>query len=88
MPRCSAGTDLRAEPVEERAERADAERRVAQPLREAAHEPDGGRRAERGQKVMVDTIPEAGVADLVQALELVERHRASVGHQQTVECDS
>ena len=49
----------------------------AEELREAADEPDGRRGAERGEVVLIDAVAQAGVADLVQAEELVQAERAA-----------
>ena len=57
----------------------------AEQLRQAADEADGAGGAERGPVVVVHLVAQPGVADLVQAAELVERHGAAVGHQEPVE---
>ena len=61
--------------------------RAAEELRQAADKAHRCRRAERGPVVVVDAIAQTGVADLIQPLELIERTRAAIRHQQAVEGD-
>jgi hypothetical protein len=55
---------------------------------EAAQGADRERRTEHLQVVAVDAVLEPGLADLVQALELLERERAAIGQHQPMETDS
>ena len=60
----------------------------ANPLGQAADQTHGAGRTERRQEVLIHLVSKSGVADLVQAEELVEAMSASVGHQQPVKSDS
>ena len=62
----AASDDDRSVPI------AAAEAGTSEVLREAADQANGRRRAERRQVVVIDLVAQAGVADLVQAQELVE----------------
>ncbi len=48
---------------------------------------DGERHTEDAEIVVVDLVPQAGVADLVEPLELVEADGISVRHEQAMEHD-
>ena len=74
---CIAGLRRRVADAAGDDDRAVARRRCRSPALprycdEAADQPNGRRRAERGQVVLIDLVAQAGVADLVQADELVE----------------
>ena len=56
----------------------------ANPLRQAADEPDRGGRSERGPVVMVDLVAQARIADLIESQKLIEAQRAAVWHQEPV----
>ena len=58
--------------------------RAANPLRQAADEPDRGGRSERRPVVMVDLVAQARIADLIESKKLIEAQRAAVWHQEPV----
>src|SRR5512134_2778781 len=59
-----------------------AESCTAQVLRETADQTNGRCRAERREKVMVHLVAQSGIADLVEAHELIEAVAATVWHEQ------
>ena len=61
------------------------EARGPEVLREAADQADRGGGAECRPVVLIHLIPQAGVADLVQARELIEAVGAAIRHQQSME---
>ena len=52
-----------------------------------ADQANGSRGAERGQVVLIHLVAQPGVAELVQAGELVQAVGAAVGHEQAMEGD-
>src|SRR5262245_41881373 len=64
---------------------ATAESGTAQVLREAADQANSRSRAECRQKVMVDLVAQSGIADLVEAHELIEAVAPTVRHEQPME---
>src|SRR5262245_13385603 len=75
----AASDDNRSVPI------AATEASAAQVLRKAADQSNGCCRAKRRQKVVVDLVPQSGIADLVEAHELIEAIAATVRHEQPME---
>ena len=60
---------------------------AADPLRQAADKADSTGRSEHRPVMVVHLVPQPRITDLVEAQELIEAQRASVGHQQPMKGD-
>ena len=56
-------------------------------FRNRSERTDGERNTEDAEIVVIDLVPQTGVADLVESLELIEADGIAVGHQDAMEDD-